>query len=290
MLSANLAYWMGKFVLEVCKKDGKEYLPKSWYSLVCCIKRYYEQNGVFNVNPLSSSDARFGNFMMQRWRDCTDLGWVPAQNRRNIHITPDGEALLWTSQQFGMHCAMSLINTVYYYNCKVFGLCSYDEHGNLQCNQYQRKVDEQGWVYLDCAHMLCNLGIMRMCNTISRLRKFSDCAEQLYLYDAALFHWLVQNRYWWLGTTKSAQWSPDPFPRERVGFGHETALSYMYCCNPFTDFSNKATWKWIIKLCVSMRAMCCEHPWKIPVVYAKAWQAVLLLPSSRWWVRCSKIW
>ena len=29
MLSANLAYWMGKFVLEVCKKDGKEYLPKS---------------------------------------------------------------------------------------------------------------------------------------------------------------------------------------------------------------------------------------------------------------------
>ena len=60
MPSANLAYWMGKFVLEVCKKDGKEYPPKTLYALVCCFKRYYEQNGVFDVNPLSSSDARFG--------------------------------------------------------------------------------------------------------------------------------------------------------------------------------------------------------------------------------------
>ena len=31
----------------------------------------------------------------------------------------------------------------------------------------------------------------------------------LYLYDVALFHWLVQNRYCWLGTTKKVlQWSP----------------------------------------------------------------------------------
>ena len=59
-------------------------------------------------------------------------------------ITPDEEALLWTNQQFGTHCVMALINTVYYYNCKVFRLRSYDEHRNLQCDQYQKKVDEQG--------------------------------------------------------------------------------------------------------------------------------------------------
>ncbi len=38
----NLAYWMGKFVLEVRKKDGTEYPPKSLYALVCCFKRYLE--------------------------------------------------------------------------------------------------------------------------------------------------------------------------------------------------------------------------------------------------------
>ena len=43
--SANLAYWMGKFVLEVRKKNGKEYPPKTLYAFVCCFKRYYEQNG-----------------------------------------------------------------------------------------------------------------------------------------------------------------------------------------------------------------------------------------------------
>ena len=62
MPPADLAYWMGKFVLEVRKKDGQEYLPKYIYVLVCCFKRYYEQHVVFDVNPLSSSDSRFGNF------------------------------------------------------------------------------------------------------------------------------------------------------------------------------------------------------------------------------------
>ena len=37
MPSADLAHWMDKFVLEVCKKDGKEYPPKTLYAVVCCL-------------------------------------------------------------------------------------------------------------------------------------------------------------------------------------------------------------------------------------------------------------
>lgn len=33
MPMADLSYWMGKFVLKVRKKDGKEYPPKSLYAL-----------------------------------------------------------------------------------------------------------------------------------------------------------------------------------------------------------------------------------------------------------------
>jgi len=47
MPPSDLAYWMGKFVL-VRKKDEQEYPPKSIYALVC----YYEQHGVFDVNPV----------------------------------------------------------------------------------------------------------------------------------------------------------------------------------------------------------------------------------------------
>ena len=48
----DLAYWLGKFVLEVPKQNGKEYPLKMLYCLICCFKRYFEQNGVHDVNPL----------------------------------------------------------------------------------------------------------------------------------------------------------------------------------------------------------------------------------------------
>ena len=64
MHPADLAYWMAKFVLEVRKQNGSEYPPKTLYALVCCFKRYYEQNGIHYINPLCPSDAIFGNFRL----------------------------------------------------------------------------------------------------------------------------------------------------------------------------------------------------------------------------------
>ncbi len=48
MPTADLSYWMGKFWLQVCKKDGSKYQPKSLYALVCCFKCFYKQNGIQN--------------------------------------------------------------------------------------------------------------------------------------------------------------------------------------------------------------------------------------------------
>lgn len=63
MPHVNLACWIGKFVLAVCKKDGSEYPPKSLlYALICCFKRFCEQNGVHDVNLLRVDHSRFGNF------------------------------------------------------------------------------------------------------------------------------------------------------------------------------------------------------------------------------------
>ena len=148
---ADLSYWMRKFVLKVRKKDGKEYPPKSLYALVCCFKRFFEQNGVHNINPLSTTNnAVFGDFRRTLDAEMKRLhgSGLGASARRAEPITLDEEALLWTSGQFGTHNAKVILNTVYYYNCKVFGLRSFDEHRNLQCSQYEKKVDEQGRVYL----------------------------------------------------------------------------------------------------------------------------------------------
>ncbi len=57
----DFAYWLGKFVLEIRKQTGTEYPPKTLYAIVCCFKQYFERNEVYDVNPLSPLDPRFGN-------------------------------------------------------------------------------------------------------------------------------------------------------------------------------------------------------------------------------------
>ncbi len=70
-------------------------------------------------------------------------------SRKAEPISPEEEVLLWSSEQFGTHTAKAILNTVYYYNCKVFGLRSFDEHRNLVCSQYVKKVDEVGRLYIE---------------------------------------------------------------------------------------------------------------------------------------------
>ena len=88
-------------MLEVRRKDTNEYPPKSLYALVCCFKCFYERNGVLTVNPLNSGDARFGNFMMTldaEMKRLHGLGFGTSSKQAEP-ITPDEEALLWTSGQ-----------------------------------------------------------------------------------------------------------------------------------------------------------------------------------------------
>ena len=146
MPHVDLAYWMGKFVLEVHKKDGSEYPLKSLYALVCCFKCFFEQNGVHNFNPLRVDDSRLGNFRPTLDAEVKHLHGrgLGTSSKQAEPITPDEESLLWTSRQLGTHSAKALVNTVYFYNCKVFGPRSYDEHCNLRCAQFEKKVDEKG--------------------------------------------------------------------------------------------------------------------------------------------------
>lgn len=100
---------------------------------------------MYGVNPLNQNNADFGNFratLDTEMKRLHGLGLGTAV-RKAEPITSDEEALLWTSGQLGTHSAKALLNTVYFYNCEVFGLRSFDEHRNLQCSQFQKKVDEK---------------------------------------------------------------------------------------------------------------------------------------------------
>ena len=129
----DFAFWLGKFVLEVRKQNGREYPPKTLYSLVCCFKRHFEVNGVHDANPLNPGSTVFGNFMSTLYAEmkCLHATGLGVTTKQAEPIQPDEEAILWFKGLFGTHNAKALTNMVYFYNCKIFELWSYDEHRNL---------------------------------------------------------------------------------------------------------------------------------------------------------------
>ncbi len=101
----NLAYWMGKCVLEVCKLNGSEYPPNGLL--------FHNQKERYDINPLCSTDERYEHFRstfdakMNRLQG-SGLGTSSKQAER---ICPDEEVRLWSSQQFGTqglasHCLL----------------------------------------------------------------------------------------------------------------------------------------------------------------------------------------
>ena len=56
----SLNYWLSKFVMELAKKSGERYPPKSVYGIICSLKRHLEErNGSEALNPLDASDKRY---------------------------------------------------------------------------------------------------------------------------------------------------------------------------------------------------------------------------------------
>lgn len=106
MTSETLNYWMQRFVLEVRKQDGSEYPPRSLYYIVCGLLRYLRDENIHNMNFLDEKDNRFA--------------------------------------VFGMHSSKALQYTVFFYNCKLFGLRAYDEHKSLECDQFDLGCDDRG--------------------------------------------------------------------------------------------------------------------------------------------------
>ena len=104
-----------------------------------------------DVNPLDRGDARFGNFRTTLDAEMQQLygKGVGVTTNQAEPISPDEEAILWAKGLLGTHNAKVLTNTVYFYNCKIFALRSYDEHHDLRREQFVKKVDEKGRVYLE---------------------------------------------------------------------------------------------------------------------------------------------
>ncbi|CAG2235448.1 unnamed protein product [Mytilus edulis] len=112
---------LGKFVVEVRKKNGEKYPAKTLYLLVTGLLR-----GMRSQDEKLTSDGYGINV------------------KQADPISVEQEEILWDKSVFGNHSSESLLHTVFFYNCKYFGLRGRDEHRNLQISQIQLGEDDNG--------------------------------------------------------------------------------------------------------------------------------------------------
>ncbi|XP_048763272.2 uncharacterized protein LOC125671541 isoform X2 [Ostrea edulis] len=142
----ELNHYLSCFVIECRRKDKSEYPPNTLYQMCCGLLRYMRDHEVIDKNFMDLNDHRFAGFhktLDARMKDLTSRG-LGVQKQQSDPITADDEENLWTCNQLGVATSQSLFNTVFYYNCKIFGLKGLDEHRKLECNQFRLSKDSGG--------------------------------------------------------------------------------------------------------------------------------------------------
>ncbi|XP_062569594.1 zinc finger MYM-type protein 2-like [Saccostrea cucullata] len=146
MTAEQLNFYLGRFIVETRRKDGIEYLPRSLYLILCGILRHLRNKNVFDKNILDNNDPRFSEFrkiLDSKMKDLLKRGFGTAIKQAEP-IMPQDEESMWEKGVFGDGSSESLQHTMFFYNCKLFGLRGHDEHHELKCRQFVLGEDSSG--------------------------------------------------------------------------------------------------------------------------------------------------
>lgn len=141
----ELNFWLSRFVVETRRKDGKAYPPKTLYMLCTGLLRHLRENGV-HFNFLDEKNSQFYEFrktLSARMAELTAQG-VGTSTRQAEPISEEAENILWEKGLLGNSTGESMLNTLFFYNCKLFGLRAVDEHKTLSVDQFELGQDQKG--------------------------------------------------------------------------------------------------------------------------------------------------
>ncbi|CAC5377675.1 unnamed protein product [Mytilus coruscus] len=139
-------FWLQRFIMEAKKKKGGDYPPKSLYYIVCGLLGHLRDMNVNDKNFLDEKDGRFAPFrrvLDAKMKDLLSKGFGTKTRKADL-ISHEDEELLWVNGVFGKSSATTLKYTVFFYNCKLFGLRGRDEHRNFDCDQFEIGIDSTG--------------------------------------------------------------------------------------------------------------------------------------------------
>lgn len=138
MTAWDINKWLSRFVLEVRRKDGAPYPPRSLYQLCVGLLRNMRENGN-HLNFLDEKNPDFYEFrktLSARMSQLTAQG-IGTVTKQAEPITKENESLMWKQNVLGNGTEKNLLYTVFFYNCKLFGLRGVDEHKNLAMDQFE---------------------------------------------------------------------------------------------------------------------------------------------------------
>ncbi|XP_062593284.1 uncharacterized protein LOC134254776 [Saccostrea cucullata] len=172
------------------------------------------EEGVHDMNFLDVKDARFHDFrktLDARMKELASQG-IGVSIKQADPLTPEQEDVLWEKKLLGSHTSKSYINTVFYYNCKLFGLRGLDEHRKLEVCQI-KCGDSDGKAYIEfCGRTSKNFsGGLHQRNILAKtIRHYSESGTLRSLFD-------VYSSYISLVGEGSFYRRPLPGPEPRFG-------------------------------------------------------------------------
>ena len=149
-----VAKWAWKEWMNIChtsylrldvRMETPTHLKHCTMQLMCGLQRFLRENGRPEVTFLMKSSLfdRSRKALDARMKRLTMQG-VGTATRISEPLTAEQEIFLWDKGVFSIHSAEGLINAVFWYNCKCFGLRGGDEHCTLVLEQYSIGLDSVG--------------------------------------------------------------------------------------------------------------------------------------------------
>ena len=136
MSDKDLDNSISQFVHEAVKRDGTPYPPNPLYQLVVSIQQHLRESGRPEVSFFDS--PMFDTLRKSldgRMKELTAQG-LGVERKSAELITRDMEVILWEKSIFSVESSKGLLNVVYFYNFKFFGLRSGDEHHSLDVEHF----------------------------------------------------------------------------------------------------------------------------------------------------------
>ena len=98
------------------------------------------------MNFLDEKDCRFYEFrraLSARMTELTMKG-IGTTTKQAEAISQETENILWEKGLLRNGSSKAILNTMFFYNSKLFGLRGVDEHRNLSVEQFELGVDQNG--------------------------------------------------------------------------------------------------------------------------------------------------